>query len=130
MLKKYKPAVKKESIEYSMEYLRDKTSGYSFPCDETGKVLNLTEEAEKNYRQCLTGKDYNGGALTASLRTHLSNWVEEAHGVCDCGRDVLLIGFTNTCECGKDYNRDGQLLADRSQWGEETGEWLGDILRI
>lgn len=29
---------------------------------------------------------------------------------------------TNTCECGADYNMSGQRLADRGQWGEETGE--------
>ncbi len=36
-----------------------------------------------------------------------------------------------TCDrCGADYNSSGQMLADRSQWGEETGESLADILRI
>lgn len=40
-------------------------------------------------------------------------------------------GFTNTCpECENDYNWAGQLLASRSQWGEETGESLSDILSI
>lgn len=49
---------------------------------------------------------------------------------CHCGREVLCEGFTNTCECGADYNSAGQLLASRSQWGEETGENLADILNI
>jgi hypothetical protein len=48
---------------------------------------------------------------------------------CDCGRDVYCGGFTNTCECGADYNMSGQRLANRSQWGEETGETADDILR-
>ncbi len=34
----------------------------------------------------------------------------------------------NTCDCGRDYNAFGQILAPRSQWGEETGESLSDIL--
>jgi len=51
-------------------------------------------------------------------------------GKCDCGREVLLYGFTNTCDCGRDYNMSGQLLAPRSQWGEETGESVSDILSI
>jgi hypothetical protein len=38
--------------------------------------------------------------------------------------------MTNTCECGRDYNWGGQLLAPRSQWGEETGETAADILRV
>jgi hypothetical protein len=50
---------------------------------------------------------------------------------CACGHKLQLWAFTNTCEaCGRDYNMSGQLLAPRSQWGEETGESLGDILRI
>lgn len=42
---------------------------------------------------------------------------------CDCGTEILCRNFTNTCEnCETDYNFSGQKLADRSQWGEETGE--------
>ena len=51
-----------------------------------------------------------------------------AVGRCSCGREVVLGGFTNSCECGRDYNSAGQELAPRSQWGEETGESLSDIL--
>jgi len=49
---------------------------------------------------------------------------------CHCGAEVVCEGFTNTCDCGADYNFAGQLLASRSQWGEETGESLSDILNI
>jgi len=41
---------------------------------------------------------------------------------CSCGEEVCCTRFTNTCECGRDYNFAGDLLADRSQWGCETGE--------
>ncbi len=53
-----------------------------------------------------------------------------AVGECErCDNEVDLVGFTNTCNnCEADYNLDGQLLAPRSQWGEETGESLADIL--
>jgi hypothetical protein len=51
-------------------------------------------------------------------------------GTCVCGEEVEFSGFTNTCECGRDYNSSGQELAPRSQWGEETGESLADILSI
>lgn len=50
--------------------------------------------------------------------------------LCDCGRTVICDGFTNTCECGRDYDRNGALLASRSQWGEETGETVADILSV
>ena len=49
---------------------------------------------------------------------------------CACGAEVVCEYFTNVCTCGRDYNTCGQLLAPRSQWGEETGEHLADILRI
>lgn len=48
--------------------------------------------------------------------------------ICRCGRKVYCDGFTNTCDCGRDYNWNGTLLAPRSQWGEETGETADDIL--
>ena len=48
---------------------------------------------------------------------------------CGCGRSVECDGFTNTCECGADYNWSGMRLAPRECWGEETGETAGDILR-
>lgn len=50
--------------------------------------------------------------------------------ICVCGAKVYVPGFTNTCEkCERDYNWGGQLLASRSQWGEETGETADDILQ-
>jgi hypothetical protein len=56
---------------------------------------------------------------------------EPAVGACNrCGAHVTLSGFTNTCRCGADYNMSGQELADRSQWGEETGESVADILSV
>lgn len=54
---------------------------------------------------------------------------QERIGLCDsCGREVVLSGFTNTCDCGADYNMNGTRLASRSFWGEETGESLCDIM--
>jgi len=50
--------------------------------------------------------------------------------VCGCGAEVLCYGFTNTCDCGCDYNMSGQQLASRSQWGEETGEHPAEIARL
>lgn len=41
---------------------------------------------------------------------------------CDCGQEVECLHFTNTCSCGADYNFNGERLAPRHQWGEETGE--------
>jgi hypothetical protein len=50
---------------------------------------------------------------------------------CKCGRKLWIWAdqFTNTCErCGRDYDGQGDLLAPRSQWGEETGETYTEIM--
>ena len=55
--------------------------------------------------------------------------VERKIGMCPCGHKVELLEVTNTCVCERDYDSWGELLAPRSQWGEETGESASDILR-
>ena len=50
---------------------------------------------------------------------------------CDCGDLVRCQGFTNTCDrCGADYNWNGDRLADRQFWGEETRETDLDLLSV
>ena len=43
---------------------------------------------------------------------------------CGCGTEVYCDrSWANECfSCGTEYNGVGQMLAPRSQWGEETGE--------
>jgi hypothetical protein len=48
-------------------------------------------------------------------------------GLCECGEEVDLDQWTNTCEgCDVDYDSSGSRLAPRSQWGVETGEHWSD----
>lgn len=48
--------------------------------------------------------------------------------VCGCRLENWRPGGDVDCDkCGREYNSSGQLLADRSQWGEETGEHPADI---
>lgn len=48
-----------------------------------------------------------------------------------CGDELHCFDFTNTCPiCGTDYNWNGDELAPRSQWGEETGEHPADIVNM
>ena len=109
-------------------------AGYSFNCDEDGKVdiEALNPDARINWDHCQAGKNERGETIKpAGIRKCTHGWIEEAIGECDCGAEVELGGFTNTCEeCGADYNSCGQKLAPRSQWGVETGEHPADILRI
>lgn len=51
---------------------------------------------------------------------------------CDCGATMDWEGpgrDVHCDRCGAEYNSAGQLLAPRSQWGEETGETAADYDR-
>jgi hypothetical protein len=104
---------------------------FGFPCDEKGEIdfNSLNEVAANNARRLLANEML--GYVDRGVITWNSRFTEPAVGLCEaCGREVSLDGFTNTCDCGADYNSAGQRLAARSQWGEETGESLSDILMI
>ena len=106
----------------------DPGAGFSFHCDEQGNVdvESLPTAARENYQRRIDGT-YN--VRDDGVRTNRWEYTHSAIGLCDCGEEVYLDGFTNTCyECGADYNMSGQRLAPREQWGEETGESLADII--
>ena len=96
-------------------------SQWSFDCDEHGNVdeSSLQPLALENYRKCTAGGP-------GRIDSWENSYTSPAIGKCGCGRHVTLANFTNTCECGADYNSSGQALAPRSQWGEETGEHWTD----
>jgi hypothetical protein len=103
-------------------------AGFSFDCDKDGNVFPLTNEAaQENYDGCISGKF---DVRREGVVDYSYYYTSPKEGKCHCGRIVQLDHFTNTCDCGADYNSSGTLLADRSQWGEETGEHLSDIMRI
>jgi hypothetical protein len=108
----------------SVEYFLNFSCGdcfYSFPCDENGKVDEsiINPYALENLRKCQS----DSNVIKEGVHKVVNSWVENAVGRCHCGEEVELGHFTCTCEkCGKDYNWNGQELAPREQWGEETGE--------
>ncbi len=101
--------------------------GFAFPCDAAGNVD--ASKVPDSYPEAITGT-VNGKPIGKPyVQTWTHRYREPAIGVCDdCGGDVELDRFTCACECGADYNTAGQQLAPRAQWGEETGESIGDIL--
>jgi hypothetical protein len=122
-----------DSVTYhrSFHYEGEPGSGFGFDCDEQGTVdlEALAPAGLANYNRCLRGSTDDGLVIIdAGVERREHHWREPAVGRCDCGREVDLGGFTNTCECGADYNSAGQLLAPRSHWGEETGETAADIM--
>lgn len=103
-------------------------AGFSFPCNAVGTVAQLNPAAQENLEKCVDGT-YD--VVDQGVQEYTNRYTIAAVLKCDCGAKVQLDGFTNTCDrCRADYNMSGQRLAPRSQWGEETGESLGDILRI
>jgi hypothetical protein len=120
--------------EYSLEWTwegMEPGNGFGFPCDPSGEVEldALYPAGRSNYEACLTGQVDGRRVIGPTVRKHEWTYREPAIGLCDhCGDEVVLSGFTNTCECGADYNGAGQRLAPREQWGEETGETAADIL--
>jgi len=121
----------KETETFSVSFLwPGGLSGFTFPCDAEGNVglLSLHPEARRNYLDCSTGAI---GVKRQPVSRHIHREKEPAIGICDCGSEVVLQGFTCTCHgCGADYNSAGQKLAPRSQWGCETGESVADILAV
>jgi hypothetical protein len=110
------------------EWKNDRGGGFSFDCDKSGNVFPLTNPAaQENYDKCKSGEyDVEFVGVQDFSYTY---WTPKI-GKCSCGKEVELSHFTNTCDCGRDYNSGGWLLAPRSQWGEETGEHISDIMRI
>lgn len=123
----------REDTSHTLFFCRrdERGAGFAFPCDEHGRVdVSVLPSASQASLAACRGKD---AALyeEPEIETNTSSWVEPAVGLCDdCGAKVTLGGFTNTCDCGADYNGSGQRLAPREQWGCETGESVADILAI
>lgn len=109
------------------EYKNQKGAGFAFDCDEHG---NVKDPGHVNYLTCINAAN-DLGVKKPEIHTYHNDYSEPAIGLCKyCNEEVELHGFTNTCECGVDYNMSGQELASRDQWGEDTFESVSDILSI
>lgn len=117
-------------VTHEFEWKDEPGSGYSFPVDPDGNYTgDIPSPGHDNWQEAKAGTIE--GLIDKGLRTHTWEITEPRVGECDdCGRKVTLSHFTNTCRCGADYNNFGQRLAPREQWGWDTGESVGDILRI
>jgi hypothetical protein len=120
--------IKRASSERRAEYTREFRStkgfgGFSFDCDSLGNVAveQMRPAAKENYQCCIDGT-FDVQDEGVSKR----EWIKRTRAVIECQTcksSVSLRNSTNTCfVCNADYNMSGQMLAPRSQWGEETGE--------
>lgn len=119
-----KEAKRVEMIRYflSFRYVAHPGSGFAFDCNKNGKPVLGNDAARQNYAMCLAGGDGILPIIREGIKEEHWSYMDPAVGMCICGRRVTLGGFTNTCECGTEFNNVGQQLAPRAHWGEETGE--------
>lgn len=111
-----------ESVSYAhhFDYRESPGGGYAFNCTEDGEYIGDNPEGRENLRKCLAGEV---DVVDKGILKYEHRYTHPAVGECeDCGAEVALGRFTCPCDCGADYNSSGQRLADRSQWGAETGE--------
>ena len=108
-----------------------KDSAYAFDCDKDGNVIWTDENgplAHENYRKCLA-KEHK--VYDPYVEVRVNRYWDPTRVECDCGEEVVCSHFTNECnKCHADYGSNGDRLAHRSFWGEETGEHIADILMI
>ncbi len=108
---------------------RPNGSGFGFDCDAKGRVVLANDAQRASYAQAM--RELADGTI-ADMGVVIHRWTyrQPAEGRCVCGRTVVLDGFTCPCDCGRDYNASGQMLAPREQWGEETGETAADLIGV
>lgn len=128
---KQRTKIEKEEFFHDYTLAKDPGRGWGFPCDKDG-VYNKhlwSKDAVKNLNDCLIGVKagtiIDHGVIRDAWEVTEPGVIECAH----CHKPVSMNhAFINSCSCGADYDGNGNLLAPRSQWGEETGETASDIL--
>lgn len=99
---------------YRLE-VTDPTTGIksSFYCDAEG---NPDASEVQEGRDKLLDELLDRGATTQIFSSEVV-WTRDGLARCDaCGKEVVLHGFTNECECGELYSQDGNHLVDRRLW--------------
>lgn len=121
MLALIKLRTTKKCVDYRYEFDIDDTGGFSFPCDEHGKItMDLPKEAMENLHYCLSHLhrfQWHG------IRKREFTITEPAEGRCSCGAIVVLENYMggDTCqcpECGQWYNIWGNALVEPEYWME------------
>jgi hypothetical protein len=113
--------IKRAEFALSFEWKDMPGAGFSFPCSKEGVVIldKTALTAQESLAACLDGT-YE--VTPQGVRDYSYSYWEPALGRCECNGIVKLEDFTNTCQCGREYNSSGQLLSPRSQWEEPWDE--------
>ena len=105
---------------YSLEFDDGHNNGFTFPCDEKGRVdPEMNPAAKENYSWCL--KHPEKFARFSRITKHTQSWKEPDRGRCYCGNEVVLIneyyGACQCSKCGQWYNLTGMELLPPDEWG-------------
>ncbi len=122
---KHREMVTVTSYRLQYDYEGKDNHGFSFECNEQGHVdpYALHPSGRANYEACLSGSVKGSKVVNRGVEKLEHFYFEPAECRCSCGSVVVLhSSWANDCHCGREFNGSGQELADRSQWGEETGE--------
>ena len=110
-----------ERFEYSHEFdlIEDPSCGFSFDCDETGK-MDLNPDAQRNYDYAISHpEEYKDRGI---VKTRYVDHVP-AKGTCICGNEMELSAqYMGACQCGKCgqwYNLFGQALIPPEYWEKD-----------
>jgi hypothetical protein len=98
-----------ECTRYTCNYDRSDGSGFVFECDADGRVAPpKNAAAAENLRKCQDGTYTD--VVYQGVRKDTWAYRQPAIGLCDCGREIPLDRFTNSCDCGRDYNSAGRRI--------------------
>ena len=108
-------------VKYELCFDDDANNGFAFPCNQNGKLEEMTKAAKENYNYCLNHKDefvrYNEVVKIATDEN-------SEYGICDCGEKVELkdeyLGACQCKRCGQWYNLFGEELLPPGKWGKDS----------
>jgi hypothetical protein len=122
MIQNYVPSKLRTITEYNLVFDDGYRNGFSFPCDENGKVFDdLPQPALENYNWCLNHSD----KFVRFKKVMKDSWTvrDDAYGTCHCGNTVYLhdeyYGACQCDKCGQWYNLSGQELLPPEDWQED-----------
>lgn len=121
MIANYVPRERKVITRYTLVFDDGTNNGFSFPCDEHGKPIDLTPAAQANLSRCLEHPEHF--ARFNQVIAQKQYFTEPARGTCACGKEIELFDqYLGACECphcGRWYNLFGQNLLPPNQWEED-----------
>lgn len=108
-------------FEYAINFDTNTNGGYSFECDENGKVNieGFSSIALENYNKCINGEIKT--IKPPYIKTYSRRVYNPAVATCDCGEEIELDVDSEGlcyCNCGNCYNGAGQSIRPRSEWEE------------